>query len=70
MADSEAGTCRKHVLPTPFHSRHYAFELTKRCSSDNLEKLSRSLNNATIDLNLLQTDAARSKGNPAGKGGA
>lgn len=45
-------------MSTEFHSKYYAFELTKRCSSDNLEKLSQSLNNATIDLNPHQVDAA------------
>ena len=45
-------------MSTPFHSKYYAHELTKRCSSDNLEKLSQSLNNATIDLNPHQVDAA------------
>ena len=45
-------------MSTPFHSKYFAHELTKRCSSDNLEKLSQSLNNATIDLNPHQVDAA------------
>jgi superfamily II DNA/RNA helicase len=45
-------------MATPFHSKYFAHELTKRCSSDNLEKLSQSLNNATIDLNPHQVDAA------------
>ena len=45
-------------MSTPFHSKYYAHELTKRCSSDSLEKLSQSLNNATIDLNPHQVDAA------------
>ena len=45
-------------MSTAYHSKYYAYELTKRCSSDNLEKLSQSLNNATIDLNPHQVDAA------------
>lgn len=45
-------------MSTPYHSKYYAFELTKRCSSDDLAKLSQSLNNATIDLNPHQIDAA------------
>lgn len=45
-------------MSTPYHSKYYAYELTKRCSSDNLGKLSQSLNNATIDLNPHQVDAA------------
>src|ERR1700733_13850212 len=45
-------------MSTPFHSKYYACELTRRWSSDNAEKLSHSLNNATIDLNPHQVDAA------------
>ncbi len=45
-------------MSTAFHSKYYAHELTKRCSSNSLEKLSQSLNNATIDLNPHQVDAA------------
>src|SRR3989339_518042 len=48
----------ENKMTTPYHSKYYAHELTKRCSSDNLEKLSQSLNNATIDLNPHQIDAA------------
>lgn len=44
-------------MSTPFHSKYYACELTRRWASDNAEKLSRSLNNATIDLNPHQIDA-------------
>ena len=45
-------------MSTPFHSKYYACELTKRWSSDSSEKLSHSINNATIDLNPHQIDAA------------
>lgn len=45
-------------MSTPFHSKYYACELTRRWSSDNAEKLAHSLNNATIDLNPHQIDAA------------
>lgn len=38
-------------MSTPFHSKYFAHELTRRCSSDNLENLSQSLNNVTNDLN-------------------
>src|SRR3989339_918369 len=48
----------ENKMTTPYHSKYYAHELTKRCSSDNLEKLSQSLNNATIDLNPHQMEAA------------
>jgi len=43
---------------TPYHAKYYAYELTKRCSADKLEKLSQSFFNATIDLNPHQVDAA------------
>lgn len=45
-------------MNTPYHPKYYSYELTKRCSSDNLEKLSQTFNNATIDLNPHQIDAA------------
>ena len=45
-------------MSTTFHSKYYACELTRRWPSDNAEKLSQSLNNATIDLNPHQIDAA------------
>src|SRR5438445_6143230 len=45
-------------MSTPYHSKYFAFELTKRCSSDKLAKLSQSLFNATVDLNPHQIEAA------------
>jgi superfamily II DNA/RNA helicase len=45
-------------LTTAFHAKYYAHELTKRCSSEKLEKLSQSLFNATVDLNPHQIEAA------------
>jgi superfamily II DNA or RNA helicase len=43
---------------TDYHAKYYAFELTKRCSSDNIEKLTPSLVDAQVDLNPHQVDAA------------
>lgn len=43
---------------TPYHAKYFAFELTKRCSSDSLEKLSSTLSNAQVDLNPHQIEAA------------
>lgn len=43
---------------TPYHSQYYAHELTKRCSSEKLEKLSQSLFNASVDMNPHQIEAA------------
>lgn len=45
-------------MSTPYHSKYYAYELTRRYSSDKLEKLSQSLFNATVDLNPHQIEAA------------
>ncbi len=43
---------------TDCHAKYFAYELTKRCSSDSLEKLSSTLSNAQVDLNPHQIEAA------------
>lgn len=43
---------------TKYHAKYFAYELTKRCSSDSLEKLSSTLSNAQVDLNPHQIEAA------------
>lgn len=43
---------------TPFQAKYFAHELTKRSSSEKLEKLSQSLFNATVDMNPHQVEAA------------
>lgn len=43
---------------TDFHSAYFAHELTKRCSSDSIEKLAGALVDAQVDLNLHQVEAA------------
>lgn len=43
---------------TPYHAKYLAFELTKRCSSDSLQKLTSSLSDAQVDLNPHQVEAA------------
>ena len=43
---------------TDYHAKYYAHELTKRCSSDNLEKFTTLLLDAQVDLNPHQVDAA------------
>lgn len=45
-------------MSTSYHSRYFAHELTKRCSAHQMEKLSRSIFNASVDLNPHQIDAA------------
>ncbi|NOT77000.1 MAG: DEAD/DEAH box helicase [Cyclobacteriaceae bacterium] len=43
---------------TPYHAKYYAYELTKRSSSDSVEKLASTLVDAQVDLNPHQVDAA------------
>ena len=43
---------------TPYHAKYFAFELTKRCASDSLQKLTSSLADAQVDLNPHQVEAA------------
>jgi len=43
---------------TDYHAKYYAHMLTRRSSSDSLEKLGTTLLNATVDLNPHQTEAA------------
>jgi len=45
-------------MTTSYHSQYYAHELTRRFSSDKLEKLSQTLCNAVVDLNPHQIEAA------------
>jgi hypothetical protein len=43
---------------TPYHARYFAHELTKRSSSDNVDKLADVLSDSQVDLNLHQIEAA------------
>jgi SNF2 family DNA or RNA helicase len=43
---------------TPYHTKYFAYELTKRCSSDSLEKLAGAFAGARVDLNPHQVEAA------------
>src|SRR3954468_3238568 len=43
---------------TDFHAKYYAHELTKRCASDNVEKLAAVLADAQVELNPHQVEAA------------
>ena len=45
-------------MSTPYHAKYFAFELTKRCASDSMEKLAASLADAQVDLNPHQIEAA------------
>jgi SNF2 family DNA or RNA helicase len=43
---------------TDFHAKYFACEITKRCSSDSVEKLTAVLADAQVDLNPHQIEAA------------
>ncbi|MBE9075980.1 DEAD/DEAH box helicase family protein [Romeria aff. gracilis LEGE 07310] len=43
---------------TDYHAKYFAYELTKRCSSDRLEKLAGTFAGAQVDINPYQVDAA------------
>lgn len=43
---------------THYHSKYLAYELTKRCASDSVEKLAGALVDAQVDLNPHQVEAA------------
>ncbi len=43
---------------TDYHAKYFAYELTKRCSSDSPEKLAGAVASAQVDLNPHQVDAA------------
>jgi adenine-specific DNA-methyltransferase len=45
-------------MSTDYHAKYFAYELTKRCSSDSLEKLAGAVAGAQVDLNPHQVDAA------------
>jgi hypothetical protein len=46
------------VTLTDYHAKYFAHELTKRCSSDSMEKLAGAVAGAQVDLNPHQVDAA------------
>src|SRR5467141_1795674 len=43
---------------TDYHAKYFAYELTRRCPSDSVEKLAAALADAQVDLNPHQVDAA------------
>ena len=45
-------------MTTPYHAKYLAHSLTLQASSDSLDKLTRSMANAKVDLNPHQVDAA------------
>ena len=54
---------------TDYHAKYYAYELTRHCASGDVERLSQSLFDATVDLNPHQINAALfALNNPLNKG--
>ena len=49
------------MVITQYHAKYYAFELSKRSSSDSLEKLTTTLSNAQVDLNPHHCNKLHSK---------
>lgn len=45
-------------MATAYHAKYFADELTRRSSKDDLDRLSQTLFNATVDLNPHQIEAA------------
>lgn len=43
---------------TAFHAKYFAYELTRRCASDSVEKLAPVLSDAQVDLNPHQVESA------------
>jgi len=43
---------------TDYHAKYFAYELTRRCPADSVEKLAGALADAQVDLNPHQVDAA------------
>ncbi|MBI3776297.1 MAG: DEAD/DEAH box helicase family protein [Gammaproteobacteria bacterium] len=43
---------------TDYHAKYFAYELTKRCAPDSVEKLAGAVASAQVDLNPHQVDAA------------
>lgn len=52
------GTRNERMNLTDYHAKYFAWELTKRCSSDSMEKLAGAVAGAQVDLNPHQVDAA------------
>jgi len=46
------------VQLTDYHAKYFAFELTRRCPPDSVEKFAAALADAQVDLNPHQVDAA------------
>jgi len=45
-------------MKTEYHAKYYAYDLTKQCSADSVEKFTGTLSEAQVQLNPHQVDAA------------
>ena len=45
-------------MKTDYHAKYFSYDLTKRCSSDTIEKFVQTLSEAQVQLNPHQIDAA------------
>src|SRR5580704_14454025 len=45
-------------MSTAYHAKYFAYELTKQCAADSVEKIAASLADAQVDLNPHQIEAA------------
>ena len=45
-------------MKTDYHAKYFSYDLTKRCSSDTIEKFVQTLSDAQVQLNPHQIDAA------------
>jgi len=52
------GSALPQAQLTDYHAKYFAYELTKRCASDSVEKLASVLADAQVDLNPHQIEAA------------
>jgi SNF2 family DNA or RNA helicase len=58
MAAVSDGSALPQAQLTDYRAKYFAYELTKRCASDSVEKLAAVLADAQVDLNPHQVEAA------------
>ena len=63
------GQADTRIVITDYHAKYYAYELTRQCAGGDVDRLSQSLFDATVDLNPHQINAALfALNNPLNKG--
>jgi superfamily II DNA or RNA helicase len=58
MSQTESSARSRQLAMTDYHAKYLAYELTRRCASDSVEKLAFVLADAQVDLNPHQVEAA------------